>query len=151
MCFHFSGQCFKPMPLAGSADPGYPLAGLYFGYDAGSNGLCSRLKAFKISLGPKPENTPAVRTPATLYLNGMIVTVKTGQNKTVPPYPTSVATFAVVWLRPWIIPTHINKLLEIHWKINYHNHTFFETGLAGSGLRAVAFLQAPPSINKKSP
>jgi len=139
--FDLSLQSSEPMPLAGSADTGVALAGLQFGCDARTNGFYTCLKTFKIFLRPKSEDTSAVRTTASLYLHGMIASVKIGQNITVTPYPTAVATLAVVQLWPWVISPHINKFLEIHWKKNYHYcHVFFKPVLAGLVFRAVALL-----------
>jgi hypothetical protein len=94
---------------------------------------------------------PAIRTPATLHLDWMTPSIKTNQHKTVTPYPASVAKWTSLYLRPRIISPHINKLLEIRIKRNYHHPHLFENRLAGLVFGAVALLKRRPFPNKKAP
>jgi hypothetical protein len=139
------------MPLACPAYPGNPLAHPAFGGDTSPNVLNPGLKSREIPLWTKPKNTPTVRTPAPLHLDCMPESIKTNQHKTVTPYPASVAKWTSLRLRPRIISSHINKLLEIRIKRNYHHPHLFENRLAGMVSGAVALLKRRPFPNKKAP
>jgi len=66
MCPDLPEQSRKPVTLSGSLDTTDPPAAASLGYDAGSNRDNRSLKSPKITFGPQPYHTSAIRTPVSL-------------------------------------------------------------------------------------
>jgi hypothetical protein len=118
--FDSPAQGSKPVPLTTSVNATDPFIPRCLGHDTRTDNGNGSLKTLKIAPRTNPNDTPAIRTPVSPQPQGFIVSIKTGQYKTVSPYSITAAFRASVRLKPGIFLSEDKKVLEYNGKKDYH-------------------------------
>jgi hypothetical protein len=81
------------------------------------------LKTLKIRPGSQADHTAAIRAPIPFQPERLVISVKIGRDKTVPPDPT-LAPRTPLGFRPKEIPTRLKKLLDSQLNKDYQESRF---------------------------
>jgi hypothetical protein len=100
------------MALAGSGHLANPSAMGQTMADAKAYGIDPRPEAAEIALRLQSNNASAIRTTVSTQVDTLVITIKKGSHKPVPPHPYRTASGAALRPRPFKISTLATNLIE---------------------------------------